>query len=99
MYYKLVIVVLIETVYLACVYMQQVHSRSGVAGKFDKSVVKRVKLRVNDGTRPTQSHVLMAAVSPCHGDSGIAPLFDGCDKPFPGMAKIALAELLIFKCG
>ena len=99
MHYKLIIVVLVQAVYIARLQIQQVHSRSGIAGKFDKLLVKRVKLRVNDGTRPTQSHGLMAAVSSCHGESGIAPLFDRCDKPFPGMAKIALAQLRIFKRG
>src|SRR4030095_4244411 len=90
-HYKLVIVVLVETVYLTCLQIQQVHSRSGIAGEFDESVVKRVKLRVNDGARPTQNHIPVAAVSPCHGYTGIALLFDGCDKPFPTVAQTALA--------
>ena len=88
-----------EAFYLACLQIQQVHSRSGIAGEFDELVVKRMKLRVNDGARPTQNHVLVAAVGPCHGDPGMTVLFDGCDNPFPAVAQVALAQLRIFKCG
>ena len=99
MHPQLIVVVFVATFYLACLQIQHMHSRSGIAGEFYDLVVERVKLRVNDCARPTQHHILAAAVGLCHGDLGMTLLFNGCDNPLSTGTQVALAQLRIFKSG
>jgi hypothetical protein len=69
------------------------NSSHAIAGEFDDLVVKWVKLRVNDGARPTQHQVLTGAVGLCDGNPGSSSLFNGCNNPFAAAAQVAFTQL------